>query len=454
MQLESRDPTTGELIRRYEPQGQAEVEQRIAGSFDAWGGWATRPIEARVELLRATADLLDERTETYAQLITQEMGKPLAEARAEIGKCALGCRHYADAGPGYLEPDVVPTEASASYVRFDPLGPLLAVMPWNFPFWQVIRFAAPALLAGNAVLLKHAENSTGCSLEIERLLTDAGAPSGLLQSLLIERGQVADILADDRVRGVTVTGSVGAGRAVAGIAGRYGKPAVLELGGSDPFVVLEDADVAQAAQVAAKARLMNAGQSCISPKRFIVVDAVREEFTQALVEAMRSTVVGDPRDEATDIGPLARGDLRDTLQAQVEATRQQGAVVALDGGVVDGPGYFYAPQVLTEVRPDYAAACEETFGPVATVINASDADEAVAIANGTPYGLGACVWTQDVKRGERIAGGLEAGAVFINDMVRSDPRMPFGGVKDSGYGRELGGLGARAFTNAKSVWAS
>lgn len=454
MTLTSVNPATGQEFATFPSHGPDEVTAALARSWDAFGDWRTASSAARATVLTAAADELDRRRDDLAALMTTEMGKTLASAGAEVDKCAWACRHYAEHVDDYLAHDTIETDAAASYVRFDPLGPILAVMPWNFPLWQAFRAAAPALVAGNTMLLKHASNVPGCAMAIEEVFTAAGAPEGVFSTLLVGSGAVADIIADERVRGVTLTGSELAGRKVAAQAGEHLKPTVLELGGSDPFIVLEDADVARAAEVAATSRLINNGQSCIAAKRFIVVDAVVDEFTEAFRHHLAAATVGDPMDADTDVGPLARADLRDDLQDQVRRSVADGATLALGGDVVDGPGWFHEVTLLTGVGARHAVGYEETFGPAAAVMPVADVDDAVAIANSSPYGLGAAVWTQDVERGQQVASHIESGAVFVNELVKSDPRVPFGGVKDSGYGRELGEYGAKAFVNAKTVWVA
>jgi succinate-semialdehyde dehydrogenase/glutarate-semialdehyde dehydrogenase len=384
--------------------------------------------------------------------MVEEMGKPIGAAEAEIDKCAWVCRHYAENGEALLEPRVVETDASRSFVRFDPLGPVLAVMPWNFPFWQVFRFAAPALMAGNVGLLKHASNTTGCAFAIERVFAEAGLPSGAFQVLAIPSETVERVIRDPRVRAVTLTGSEPAGRAVSTAASDEIKKSVLELGGSDPFVVLADADVEKAAEVGAQARMINSGQSCIAAKRFIVEDPVKDAFVEAFVARVARMKVGDPMKPETDIGPLARRDLVDDLEEQVKGSLSAGARAELGGERLEGAGFFYAPTVLLDVTPEQPAFLEETFGPVAAVVGAANEDEALRLANATSFGLGASLWTRDRERAERLVPLVEAGAVFVNGLVKSDPRLPFGGVKRSGFGRELGEEGIREFVNVKSVW--
>ena len=388
-----------------------------------------------------------------ATLMTQEMGKTLKSAVAEAEKCAWVCRYYAEHAERFLAPEPVATDAGHSFVAFLPLGPVLAVMPWNFPFWQVFRFAAPALMAGNAGLLKHAANVTGCALAIEQVFKDAGFPAPLFRALLVPSKRVAGIIAAPPVKAVTLTGSTPAGRSVAGKAGEMVKKTVLELGGSDPYVVLEDADLEAASETCVAARLVNSGQSCIAAKRFIVVEPVRRQFEELFVEKMRARKMGDPLLPGVDVGPQARRDLRDDLHRQVEQSVKAGAKLLLGGMVPPGPGAFYPPTVLGEVRKGMPAFDEETFGPVAAIVPARDEADAIQQANDSPFGLGAAVFTRDVKRGERIAvEELEAGSCFVNALVKSDPRLPFGGIKESGYGRELSAFGIREFVNVKTVY--
>jgi succinate-semialdehyde dehydrogenase/glutarate-semialdehyde dehydrogenase len=399
------------------------------------------------------AGVLDERRERYARLMVEEMGKPIRQARAEVEKCAWCCRFYAEEGPGFVAPQEVATDAGRSFVAFEPLGVVLAVMPWNFPFWQVFRFAAPALVAGNAAVLKHASNVPACALAIEEVFAAAGFPADLFRTLLIGSGRVDAVLEDERVRAATLTGSTPAGRSIAAKAGALLKKTVLELGGSDPYLILADADIDAAAATCAASRLVNGGQSCIAAKRFIVDRRVVRAFEQRLTARMAETRMGDPAAEDTELGPLARHDLRDELHEQVERSIAMGARLLLGGKVPDGPGAFYPASVLAGVRKGMPAADEELFGPVAAVLEAEDDDDAIRIANDSPFGLGAAVFTRDRARGERIAQTrLDAGCCFVNDFVRSDPRLPFGGVKESGYGRELAEFGIREFVNIKTVY--
>lgn len=453
MPLVSLNPATDKVLREYSEMSEAELDAAVRGAAAAFRVWRGRPFAERARALLAVKEALLARREELARLMALEMGKPLAQGRAELDKCASGCEFYAAQAEAFLGPEPAPTEAAKSYVAFEPLGPVLAIMPWNFPFWQVFRFAAPALMAGNAALLKHASNVSGCALAIEALFREAGLPEGLFRSLLISSGRVAGLIARPEIRAVTLTGSGRAGAEVAAQAGRFLKKTVLELGGSDPYLVLADADLELAARVSAQSRLINAGQSCIAAKRFIVVEAVRAEFEARFVTALRAAVVGDPLLETTQVGPLARRDLRDELQRQVDASLANGAKLLLGGSPAPGPGAFYPPTVLGGVRPGMAAFDEETFGPVAAIVPARDEEEAIELANATSFGLGSCVFTQDLARGERLARErLEAGSCFVNALVKSDNRLPFGGVKASGYGRELSAFGIREFVNVKTVY--
>ncbi|MBY5161267.1 NAD-dependent succinate-semialdehyde dehydrogenase [Salsipaludibacter albus] len=448
------NPTTGQQVATWETHDADQVTTALARSWDAFGDWRSAGLARRTEVLAAAADELDRRRDELAELMVTEMGKTLAAAGSEVDKCAWACRHYAEHAAGYLAHDVIETDAARSYVRFDPLGPILAIMPWNFPFWQAFRALAPALAAGNTMLLKHASNVPGCAMAIEEVLTAAGAPDGVFTTLLIGSDPIDDIIADQRIRGVTLTGSEPAGRAVAEQAGAHLTPTVLELGGSDPFIVLPDADIDHAAEVAASSRLINNGQSCIAAKRFIVVGDALEPFTEAFRAQLAEATVGDPMEDDTDVGPLAREDLRDDLQDQVRRSVDDGARLVLGGEVQDRPGWFHDVTLLTDVDMRHAAGWEETFGPLAAVLPAADEQDAVALANASRFGLGAAIFSTDVEHAQEVAAQVESGAVFVNELVKSDPRVPFGGVKDSGYGRELGEYGAKAFTNAKTIWVS
>ncbi len=454
MAIESINPATGELIERFTPHTQSEVAAALAACFEAWRGWRTRPMEERSALMHRAAERLREESAHHARLMSEEMGKPIREAHAEVEKCAWVCDYYADTASAHLAIEEAESDGSRAFVRFDPLGPVLAVMPWNFPYWQVFRFAAPALMAGNAGLLKHASNVPRCALAIERLFRDAGFPADLFRTLLIGGDQVGSVIDDPRVAAVTLTGSEPAGRQVAARAGAALKKQVMELGGSDPFVVLDDAELDTCCAVATTARCLNSGQSCIAAKRFIVVQSRLEAFTEAFAARLRALRVGDPLDEETEVGPLARPDLRDELHDQVVRSVERGARVVCGGERPEGPGAYYPPTLLADVAPGQPAYEEELFGPVAAVIAARDEAEAIRIANDTRFGLGASIWTADTARGEQLAARIDAGAVFINGMVKSDPRLPFGGIKASGYGRELGRYGIREFVNIKTVWVA
>jgi succinate-semialdehyde dehydrogenase/glutarate-semialdehyde dehydrogenase len=451
MPLKSVDPTTGKAIREYEEASPAAVTRMLEAAETAFQSWRHTTFEHRAEVVAQAGTLLRARVDELALLMAAEMGKPIPQGRSEVEKCATCCEHYARQAAAYLADDEVATEATHSFVRYEPLGPVLAVMPWNFPFWQVFRFAAPALMAGNVGLLKHASNVTGCALAIEDILRTAGVPVGAFQALLVSSSRVGDVIDSPHVRAVTLTGSTPAGRDVASRSGRAIKKTVLELGGSDAYLVLEDADLEAAAETCVRSRLINSGQSCIAAKRFLVVESVRARFEDLFVEKMRARKMGDPR-ESPDVGPLARHDLRDSLHEQVTASVRQGAHLRLGGVVPDGPGAFYPPTVLTGVTKGMSAFDEETFGPVAAIVSVRDEAEAVRLANDSPFGLGAAVFTADLARGERVAAALEAGNVFVNALVASDPRLPFGGVKDSGYGRELSQHGIREFVNTKTVY--
>ncbi len=451
--MQAINPTTGELLRDYQETATEQVPEIIENAVAAQRGWRRVPVWARAAPLERAAALLRGRREELALLAALEMGKPIREGRAEVDKCAWVCEFYARRTADMLAREEVATDAHRSFVTFNPLGVVLAVMPWNFPFWQVFRFAAPALMAGNAGLLKHASNVPGCALAIEQVLRDAGLPAGLFRSLLVPSSAIERIIAHPGVAAVTLTGSEPAGRAVAACAGSHLKKTVLELGGSDAYVVLADADIERAARVCASSRLINSGQSCIAAKRFVVERAVLERFSVLFTGHMRSARVGDPLDETTEVGPQARVDLRDELHGQVLASIARGARCLLGGEVPPGPGAFYPPTVLADVVPGMPAYEEELFGPVAAIIAAEDESDAVRIANDSSFGLGAAVFTGDAARGERLAADeLDAGSCFVNASVRSDPRLPFGGIKVSGYGRELSHYGIKEFVNIKTVW--
>jgi len=452
--FQSINPATGDVLETFAETSPDALEGILERADRASRDWRRRPVAERAERLWAAARLLRERKDAYARTMALEMGKPLAQGAAEAEKCAWACDYYAEHGAAFLADERREADGSRSYVRFEAIGPVLAIMPWNFPFWQVFRFAAPALVAGNAGLLKHAPNVSRCALEIEGVFREAGFPDGLFRAVFLENEAVGSVIADARVRAVTLTGSDRAGSQVAQQAGRHLKKTVLELGGSDPFIVLEDADLVKAAQVAAEARLINSGQSCIAAKRFIVVERVADRFLERFTAEMRTRRVGDPLDPKTQIGPQARLDLRANLHRQVEESVKRGGRLVVGGQLPEGRGAFYPPTVLVAVEPGMPAFDEETFGPVAAVIRARDEGDAIRIANASVYGLGAAVWTEDTKRGERVARDIEAGSVFVNGLVKSDPRLPFGGVKRSGYGRELSEYGLREFTNIKTVWVA
>jgi len=447
------DPTTNETIKEYEEMTPAEVESIIAGAHETFLQWRRTSFAERADCMRQAARILRDNVAEYARLMTQEMGKPIKDGRGEAQKCAWVCDYYADNAEAFLAREYVETDASKSFVTFKPLGVVLAVMPWNFPFWQVFRFAAPALMAGNVGVLKHASNVPGCALAIEGIFQQAGFPANAFRALLVGSAQVDAIIENPLVKAVTLTGSTPAGRAVAQKAGEMLKKSVLELGGSDPYIVLADADLDLAVQTCVASRLINSGQSCIAAKRFIVVEPLRLEFEKRFVEQMRAMKMGDPMQEDTVVGPQARTDLRDDLHDQVQKSINLGARLLLGGESPAGAGAFYPPTVLTDVRKGMPAYDEELFGPVAAIIPVRDEAEAIEVANDSPFGLGAAVFTQDAARGERIAAeAIEAGSCFVNAFVKSDPRLPFGGIKESGYGRELSEFGIREFVNIKTVY--
>jgi acyl-CoA reductase-like NAD-dependent aldehyde dehydrogenase len=448
------NPATGREVARFEDCSAAELDAALAAAVKAQADWKTTTMTERSALLRRIAGALRENAKAYAALITLEMGKPRKDAEAEIEKCAWNCDYYAEHGPRFLADQPRDTGAAKSHVAFDPLGVVLAVMPWNFPFWQFFRFAAPALMAGNGIILKHAANVPQCARAIGDAMAAAGTPAGLVATPLFTTEAVAGLIADPRIAAVTLTGSTKVGQIIASEAGKVLKKQVLELGGSDPFIVLEDADLVRAAEAGIKSRFGNAGQSCIAAKRFIVVEAVAEKFVAALVEKARALKMGDPAGDGTTLGPLARADLRDTLHGQVQASLKAGAVLKLGGQLPGGDGFFYPPTILDHVTAGMAAFEEETFGPLLAVVRARDAEHAIALANQTEYGLGASLWTADGTKAQILARRIEAGSVFINALVASDPRLPFGGIKQSGYGRELSDFGIHEFVNIKSVFAA
>ena len=452
MSIESYNPHTGRVLRRFTPYAWAKTQRILSQAHRAAPAWAATTYAHRAGVLRRAAGLLRERQDALARLMALEMGKPITDGRAEALKCATCCDYYAEHAEAFLADELIKTDAGRSFISYQPLGVVLAVMPWNFPFWQVVRFAAPALMAGNVGLLKHASNVPQCALALEKIFHDAGLPPACFRTLLVGSEQVEQLLADDRVRAVTLTGSEGAGMAVAAVAGQHIKKAVLELGGSDPFIVLADADLALAAKTAAQSRMINSGQSCIAAKRFIVEKPVYREFINQLKTHLLALRPGDPLDEATQYGPLARPDLADELTQQVADSVKKGAKIELHGGQAKPGTALFRPMILSNVRVGQRAYAEELFGPVALVLEAKNADDAVRLANDSRFGLGAAVWTADPKKGEAMARQIESGAVFVNGLVKSMAELPFGGVKKSGYGRELSYLGIREFVNQKSIW--
>ena len=452
MAIVSVNPATGETIATFEPLSFAEIETKLQRAVSAFAINRSRSFAERAARMRKAADILESRADEFARTITLEMGKPITAAVAEVKKCAMVCRHYAEHAESYLAEEHVETDAKASYVRFDPLGAILAVMPWNFPFWQVFRFAAPALMAGNVGLLKHASNVPQSALAIEEVFVAAGFDAGEFQTLLIGADQVAALLDDDRVKAATLTGSEAAGASVASGAAKEIKKSVLELGGSDPFVVMPSADLDEAVKTGIKARIVNNGQSCIAAKRFIVHEAVADEFEERFVAAMEALKIGDPLDEATEVGPLAMPQIVSDIEKQVSASRVAGAKVLTGGKRIGDRGNFYAPTVLRDIPQSAPVYSQETFGPVASLFRVKSAEEAVRLANATEFGLGASVWTNDPAEIDVFVREIESGLVFVNAMVASDPRIPFGGVKKSGFGRELGVYGIREFVNIKTVW--
>ncbi len=450
--ITSINPATNTPISTFAVHDDAVIDAALAAAASAQRAWRQVPVTERMTLLTRMASALRSGKARYAEMIVREMGKPLAEAEAEIEKCAYNCDFYAEHAPRYLADEAVPSNASESVVAFEPLGVVLAIMPWNYPFWQYFRFAAPALAAGNGAILKPANNVPECALAVQEVMEAAGAPTGLTATLLIDTSKVAGLIADPRISAITLTGSTEVGAIVAAQAGKALKKQVLELGGSDPFIVLADADLEAAAETAVKARYINVGQSCVNAKRFIVEHTAADRFTELFVAKAAALKIGDPMERDTKIGPMARENLRAALHDQVCRSIAEGAELKLGGAPIEGDGFYYPPTVLDHVKPGMTAFREETFGPVAAIIRAKDADEAIAMANDSEYGLGAALWTGDTARGRQLASHIEAGAVFINGMTASDPRYPFGGIKRSGYGRELGVYGIREFVNIKTVW--
>ena len=451
--IQSVNPSTGELIQSYKFHDDAQLDAKIAETHEAFLQWRSVSMEERSERMKRIARILLDRKDEYAALMTAEMGKTLNESKAEVEKCIWVCEFYAEKANAFLADELVETEATKSYVTYQPIGIVFAIMPWNYPFWQVFRFAAPALMAGNTVVLKHAPNVPGCAQVIEELFEEAGFIKNAFTNLIITNDQASQVIEDERVKAVTLTGSTRAGKAVAAQAGSYLKKCVLELGGNDPYLILEDADLDFAIQVAVASRLKNNGQSCISAKRFIVPQSIKQEFEEKLVKEMSSYTFGDPTDDMFDLGPLVGASYRDTLADQVDQSISAGASCLLGGEVPHGPGFFYPPTVLTNVSEGMPAFDEELFGPVASIIAVEDEDEAIQVANQTKFGLGAAIFSKDVERAEQIAATwINAGSCFVNAMVQSDPRLPFGGINESGYGRELSYHGIREFVNVKTVY--
>ena len=455
MALQSINPATGEHIKDYEEKSPTAIQQIIEKVHKTFLQWTLTDLATRSRRMKIVAQILRDKAGAYGILMAQEMGKPVKDGRAEAEKCAWLCDYYAENAAKFLTSEIIETDARKSFVTFQPIGVILAVMPWNFPFWQVFRFASPALMAGNTVLLKHSSNVSGCGLAIEDIFMKAGFPDHAFRTLLIKSDQVASIIEHPLVKGATLTGSGPAGKAIARKAGEMLKKTVLELGGSDPYLILEDADLENSVATCVSSRLINSGQSCIAAKRFIVVDAIADLFIKRFVQLMGAKKMGDPMQEDTDIGPQARHDLRDDLHRQVVQSIKNGAKCLLGGKIPTGPGAFYPPTVLTEVKKGMPAYDEEIFGPVAAIIRVRNEKEAIQVANDSDFGLGAAVFTKDIERGERIASTeLEAGCCFVNAFVKSDPRLPFGGLKQSGYGRELSHYGIKEFVNIKTVYIS
>jgi succinate-semialdehyde dehydrogenase/glutarate-semialdehyde dehydrogenase len=452
MAIATINPATGETIRTFEPLRNEQIEEKLQRSVEAFRCNRSRSFPERAARMRKSAEVLDRRQKEFGRLITTEMGKPIKAAVAEVNKCALVCRYYAEHAEQFLSDEHVQTEAQETFIRYEPLGPVLAVMPWNFPFWQVFRFAAPALMAGNVGLLKHSSNVPQCALAIEETFREGGFTDGEFQALLITSDQVQKVLEDDRVKAATLTGSEPAGASVGSSAAKRIKKSVLELGGSDPFIVMPSADLDDAVSTGVRARIVNNGQSCIAAKRFIIHEKIADEFEKRFVAAMNALKIGDPLDESTDIGPLATPQIVSDIEKQVQHSVSAGAKLLTGGKRIGERGNFYAPTVLARIPRDAPAAREETFGPVASIFRVRDAEEAIAVANDTTFGLGASVWTGDRQEAARFIDRIESGQVFVNAMVASDPRVPFGGVKHSGFGRELGVHGIREFVNIKTVW--
>ncbi|MCX6243815.1 MAG: NAD-dependent succinate-semialdehyde dehydrogenase [Bacteroidetes bacterium] len=450
--MRSTNPVNNEIIREYKEHTPAETSVIIEEVHSEWLKWKETTFDYRAGLFRNAAKLLRERKDTYARLMTSEMGKIIRESQAEIEKCANACDFYAEHAASMLQDQIIASDASRSLVVFQPLGVILAVMPWNFPFWQVFRFAAPSLMAGNAAVLKHASNVPGCALAIEEVFRDAGFPANLFRTLMIPSSAVKNVIENPFIVAATLTGSEYAGSEVASAAGKQIKKTVLELGGSDAFIILEDADMVKAVKTAITARMINQGQSCIAAKRFIVVESRVAEFEEKVKQTMESLKMGDPLDPQIDVGPMARKDLVEEIDRQVQRSVSSGARLVLGGKQADRPGCYYLPTIISGIRPGMATYHEETFGPVISIIPVKNEEEAIAVANDSEFGLGGSVWTEDLKRGEAVARKIETGAMFVNGLVKSDPRLPFGGIKKSGYGRELSDYGIKEFVNIKTIW--
>jgi succinate-semialdehyde dehydrogenase/glutarate-semialdehyde dehydrogenase len=452
MSIQTINPATGKIEKTYVEFSKEEIKNSINYAQQAYLKWKETDINQRSRLMKNAASVMKNKRDEYAYIITTEMGKPIEQAIAEVEKCAWVCEYFADNADRMLTKEKIDTDASESYVEFNPLGVILAVMPWNFPFWQVFRFAAPSLMAGNVGLLKHSSNVPMCALAIEQIFINAGFPKNVFKTLLIGSEPVKDIIKDPRIKAATLTGSEPAGRKIAEACGKELKKSVLELGGSDPFIVLDDADLDETASIAVKARLINNGQSCIASKRFIVVEKIYESFTEKFVNAMNRVKIGDPMDESVELGPIAREDLLYELDSLVKDSVSKGARILTGGKVLPGRGFYFAPTILDNLSKGMPAYDQEIFGPVASLIKAKDEEDAIRIANDSPFGLGASIWTKDIIKAKRMATEIESGCVFINGMVKSDPRLPFGGIKNSGYGRELSHYGIKEFVNIKSVW--
>ena len=452
MAISTVNPATGEELKTFEPMTDEQVDEKIQLAADTFREYRKVSFEERKQMLTRAAEILEDEAEEFGRIMTTEMGKTLAASTAEAQKCAKGCRYYVENGERFLADEEIEIEGAKAFIRYQPIGPILAVMPWNFPFWQVFRHAAPGLMAGNVILLKHASNVPQCALAIEDIMRRAGLPEGVFQTLLIGSDQVQRVIDDPRVRAATLTGSEGAGRSIAAEAGENIKKTVLELGGSDPFIVMPSADLDEAVSNAVTARTLNNGQSCINAKRIIVHDEIADDFERRYVEAMEALKIGDPMDDDTDMGPLSTPQMREDVDQQVRDSVEAGAKVLTGGEPLDGPGNFYPPTILADIPEDSPAYGEEIFGPVASFFRAGDIDEAIRIANDTDLGLGSSAWTNDAEERERFINEIEAGMVYINKMTESTPEAPFGGVKNSGYGRELAEFGIREFVNAKTVW--